>query len=283
MKTRKEATREWVLNIIGIVLVALFLFPLYWMVITSLKKTGEIFATPPTLFPQHPSIDAYVSQFFGGSGETMGVPQYFLNSVIMSVGTTLLTLLLAIASAYGLARFRVRGKKAIILFILITQMLPNSLLLTPMFIIFKHIGVLNTYMAPILANATVTIPFAILILRPYYLGTPLELEDSARIDGCGRLGVFLRIVVPTSYPGMVIACAFSFLMSWGNLMYALTFISDGTKWPMTIEMYKAIGQYGTRWDSLMAFATIVVLPVLLIFIFLQRYLISGLTQGSVKE
>lgn len=283
MNQKYSTKKEILMNVIGIVLTAIFLFPLYWMVVTSLKSPTEIFATPPTLWPKEISIAGYVSQFFGGQGDSYGVPTYFLNSVILSLGTTIISLILGNTAAYGLARFHIFGKKAIILFILITQMLPNSLLLTPMFIIFKKFGILNTYMAVIIADATMTVPFSILTLRPYYLGTIIELEEAARIDGCGRFGVFMRIVIPTSYPGIIVAAAFSFLMSWGNLMYPLTFISDGSKWPMTIEMYKAIGQYGTRWDSLMAFATIVVLPVMIIFIFLQRYMIAGLTSGSVKE
>jgi len=268
------------INAIAIVITAVYLFPLYWMITTSIKSYTEVFATPPTLFPHTITFSAYTEQL---TGEDIGIPTYFLNSMVISTSTTLLTLLLAVPASYGLARFKIKGAKIILLSILVTQMLPNSLLLTPLFIIFKHLGILDTYMSAILADATITIPFAVLILRPYYLSTPLELEDSARIDGCGRLGVFLRIIMPISYPGIIIICAFAFLMAWGNLMYALTFISNGALRPLPLTIYKAMGQYGTRWNNLMAYSSIVAIPVLIMFIFLQRYLISGLTAGSVKE
>ncbi|TCW34426.1 carbohydrate ABC transporter membrane protein 2 (CUT1 family) [Thermohydrogenium kirishiense] len=268
--------RDKFLNLFGIIIVAIYLFPVYWMFNTSLKTNNEIFANPSTFFPHVVTILSYLEQ-------SKGILLYFFNSMYTSIFTTLLTLILAVPAAYGIAKYRIKGRGIILLSFLVAQMLPGAVLLTPLFISFKSAGILNTQYAPILANATATIPFSIIMLRPYFLNVPSELEESARIDGCNNIMSFLRIVVPISYPVLIICGALSFLMSWGNLIFPLTFLTDENKWPMTVTIYRAIGQYGTQWNDLMAFATIVTLPVIIMFMFAQKYLISGLTAGALKE
>ena len=161
-------------------------------------------------------------------------------------------------------------------------MMPTVLFLSPLFMTFKKIGVLNTLLAPVIYTSLNSIPFCIITMRPYFLDIPKELEDAAIIDGCGRFRTFTRVMVPISYPGIVVSAAFTFLWGWGDLMGALTFIQNDSLHPLTVNMYKAIGEYGIEWNSLMAFAVILTIPVLLIFLFLQKYLISGITAGAVK-
>lgn len=277
----KRHKREKIIcNIIAIFILILFLFPIYWMVITSLKSDSEIFAAVPTFFPEKITLEGYVSQLFVRG--TVPVWINFRNSLVIAIASTLISATLATFSAYGLARFRLKFGKLLLFAVLVTQMMPTVLFLSPLFMTFKKIGVLNTLLAPVIYTSLNSIPFCIITMRPYFLDIPKELEDAAIIDGCGRFRTFTRVMVPISYPGIVVSAAFTFLWGWGDLMGALTFIQNDSLHPLTVNMYKAIGEYGIEWNSLMAFAVILTIPVLLIFLFLQKYLISGITAGAVK-
>lgn len=173
-------------------------------------------------------------------------------------------------------------KKAMILFFLITQMLPSTLVLTSLYIMFSKIGLLNTYWAPILADATLGILFSIIILRTYFLSIPKELDEAANIDGCGHWKSFFLIMLPIAKPGVVVVAVFSFVYAWGDLIYGITFITNPNMRPITSSIYNYVQQYQTLWNSTMAFGIIAISPVVLIFIFMQRYIVSGLTNGAVK-
>ena len=190
--------------------------------------------------------------------------------------------ILAIPASYGLARFKFKGKKVIILLFLITQMLPSTLVLTSLYIMFSGAKLLNTYWAPILADATLGIPFSVIILRTYFLSIPKELDEAAKIDGCGHLTAFVKIMLPIAKPGVVVAAVFSFVYAWGDLIYGITFITNPNMRPITSSIYNYVQQYQTLWNSTMAFGIIAILPVVLIFIFMQKYIVSGLTNGAVK-
>lgn len=269
-----------IFNIATLIILIIFLFPIYWMVITSLKTSSEIFAEVPTFFPKQIDISGYISQLFVRT--SVPITTNLRNSLIISGLTTIISTTLAAFSAYGLARFNFKINKAVLLSILITQMIPTVLFLSPLFIIFKKIGILDTLLAPVVFTCLHSIPFCIITLRPYFLGVPKELEDAAIIDGCNRFSVFTKVMVPISYPGIIVSAAFTFLWGWGDLMGALTFIKTDSLHPLTVNMYKAIGEYGIQWNSLMAFAVILTIPVVLMFIFLQKYLITGMTAGAVK-
>lgn len=265
-------------NVIGLIVAAILLFPVYWLFISSFKSNAEIFAAVPTYWPRHFTLEAYVSQVAGGSN----IFRSFLNSAIIALTTMILACLLAVPAAYGLARFKVKGGRLIIMVFLVTQMLPVTLTLTPLFLIFKNIHALDTYLAPILADMTIGIPFVILILRTYFLSLPKELEESAKIDGCNTFTAFLKIMLPISYPGLIMTAVFSFLFAWGDLAYSLTFVSSENMRTMTAGIYNFIGKYGIQWNCIMAYGTVITIPVLLIFIFLQKYVVSGLVSGAVK-
>jgi multiple sugar transport system permease protein len=278
-KRLSEKQRDIVLSIVGLLISAAFLFPLYWIIVNSFKTDGEIFRTPPTLFPSQPTFEPYMSQVMG----EYNIYHSLLNSIFIATSSALISMLLAFPAAYGLARFRIKGRRLFIKIFLITQMLPVTLILTPMFIVYKNIGIYNTYFAPILSDCTLAIPFVVLILRTYFLGLPKEIEDSAKIDGCNNFTAFVKVMLPMSYPGLIMAGAFSFLFAWGDLVFALTFLNSQSMRPMTAGIYNFIGRYGIQWNKIMAFSTLVILPVILIFIFLQKYIIGGLTSGAVKE
>lgn len=279
-KTDFENNRErYLLNISSVIICALLLFPLYWMLATSLKFETDIFKSPPSFFPERFFFDSYLTQLKGGDYNMFGA---FFNSAVISLSSMALSTILAIPAAYGLARFRFRGKKALILTFLVTQMLPAVFVLTPLFILYQKFGLINTYLSPILSDATIGIPFSVLILRTYFLSIPRELDDSAKVDGCNHFTAFLRIMVPIAYPGIIVSVVFSFLYAWGDLVYGLTFINKQSMRPITAGIFNYLGQYGTSWNYLMAFGVVTILPVMLIFIFMQKYIISGLTSGAVK-
>ena len=281
MDEEKKITgiRNIMLNILSVLLLCLLLFPLFWIVVTSLKTEKEIFQIPPTLFPRVLNTTSYVAQVATGE---FNMFQSFGNSLVISVGATLIAVVLAVPASYGIAKYHFKGKKAILLGFLVTQMLPVSVLLTPMFILFKNTHVYNTPVAAILADATIGIPFSVLILKNYFASIPKELEEAAYIDGCNRFTAFIRVLIPIAKPGVVVCSVFSFLYAWGDLAYGMTFIIDQTKRPITAGIFNFMGQYGTKWSYLTAFAVVTIIPVALIFIFMQKYIISGMTSGAVK-
>lgn len=275
---KKEKRSKLISFLVGGIVFVIFIFPLYWMVVTALKTQVEIFSIPTPLWPRDLTFEAFAKQL-SASGDTL---RGFKNSLIISCGATLIATVLSIPASYGLARFRFKARKGLVLFFLITQMLPSTLVLTSLYIMFSKMGLLNTYMAPILADATLGIPFSIIILRTYFVSIPKELDEAAKIDGCGHLSAFVRIMLPIAKPGIVVAAVFSFVYAWGDLIYGITFITNPNMRPITSSIYNYVQQYQTLWNSTMAFGIIAISPVVLIFIFMQKYIVSGLTNGAVK-
>jgi multiple sugar transport system permease protein len=264
---------------IGIVLVAILLFPVYWMVLTSLRSEADAGHSPPLLAPTHLRIDAYTSAVF----ENPDIKQAIVNSTIIALGTMLITLLLAVPAAYVLARRRVRFVSLALLILLVAQLLPGIAVATPLFVIFKHLTLLNSYLGIILADATLTVPFAILVLRPFFLRIPKDLESAAMVDGCRPLGAFLRVVLPVSRPGVITVAVLSFLLAWGEFLFALSLTTSTDVQPLTVALAKFSSSTGTPWNQVMAVATVVAVPIVAVFIGLQRYIVGGLTLGGIKE
>ena len=268
-----------ILCILSVVLLCILLFPLFWILMTSLKTEQEIFRIPPTIIPEKLNLQSYAAQVETGD---FNMFQSFANSFIISIGATIISVLLAVPASYGIAKYRFRGRKVMLLGFLVTQMLPVAVLLTPMFILFRGMNLYNTAGAAILADATIGIPFSILILKNYFVSIPKDLEEAAYIDGCNRFSAFVRVLIPIAKPGVMVCAIFSFLYAWGDLAYGMTFIIDQQKRPITAGIFNFMGQYGTKWSYLTAFAVVTIIPVALIFIFMQKYIISGMTSGAVK-
>jgi len=265
--------------VISVVILCVLLFPLFWILVTSLKTEQEIFQIPPTFYPHELNLKSYAAQVETGD---FNMFRAFGNSFIISTGAMLIAVVLAVPASYAIARYRFVGRKVMLLGFLVTQMLPVSVLLTPMFIMFKGMNVYNTWISAILADATLGIPFSVLILKNYFASIPKELEEAAYIDGCGRMKAFMKVLVPVAKPGVIVCAIFSFLYSWGDLAYGMTFILDQQKRPITAGIFNFMGQYGTTWSYLTAFAIVTIIPVALIFIFMQKYIIAGMTSGAVK-
>lgn len=264
---------------IAILIMLVLLFPMLWMLNTSLKTEAEIFLNPPTLYPHTLNLKSYAAQLQTGD---FNMFRSFFNSLVISLGAMLIAVVLAVPASYAIARYRFKGRKPMLLGFLVTQMLPVSVLLTPMFIMFRNMHVYNTWTAPILADATIGIPFSVLILKNYFASIPRDLEEAAYIDGCKRFGAFIRILVPVAKSGVAVCAIFSFLYAWGDLAFGMTFVLEQPMRPITAGIFNFMGQYGTKWSYLSAFAVVSMIPVAIIFIFMQKYIIAGMTAGAVK-
>ena len=278
MSTRSKR-RTMALFIVGLLATLIMFFPVYWMFITSIKPMNEIYHNPPLMIPKNPTLKAYVDHFV----KDRAVYTYFKNSCIIALGSLAFVLFLAAPASYALSRMRIRGKTFVMLTLLVVQMFPSIVLVTPLYIIFGRIGLNNNYLGLVLANATISLPFVILVLRPYFLGLPRGLEDAASIDGCSKWGTFWRVMLPLTKPGLITVGAFSFLFAWGELLFAMTLTSKESMRPITAGIYRFIGQFQVEWNSLMAVAFLASLPIIVVFIALQKHIVSGITAGAVKQ
>lgn len=273
----KEKQKKLILSVIALILGLLYLMPVIWLVLSSLKTDTEIFRMPPTFFPENPTLQGYLDQvdsnILGHAG----------NSLLIAGGSMCIALVLSIPAAYGLARFQNKLRKPIILLFLISQLLPAALLLTPLFIAYNQFGLLNTYWAPVLSTVTTSIPFVIILMRPYFAGLPKSIEEAARVDGCTVCGAFVRIMLPVAQNGLLTCAIFCFIFPWNDLAYSMSFIQDASKWPLTVIINDFQTKYGIQWNSILAYGVCLILPVLVAFVFLQKYIVAGLTSGAVKE
>ncbi len=274
-----QGKKNIALSVVAILLLCVLLFPVFWIVVTSLKTEQEIFQIPPMIIPEKLNLKTYAAQVENGD---FNMFRSFGNSFIISIGATLISVILSVPASYGIAKYKFKGRKIMLLGFLVTQMLPVAVLLTPMFILFKGMHIYNTPAAAVIADATIGIPFSILILKNYFASIPRELEEAAYIDGCNHFTAFIRVLIPIAKPGVMVCAIFSFLYAWGDLAYGMTFIIDQQKRPITAGIFNFMGQYGTKWSYLTAFAVVTIIPVALIFIFMQKYIISGMTSGAVK-
>lgn len=275
---RNKSYKSLLLNLFALLVSLAFLFPLYWIFSSSLKSDGEIFRNPPTFYPHLVYLRGYIDQLFG----PRSVLHSARNSFLIAVSSMSVSFLLAVPAAYGITRFKLPGSKLIIMTFLVTQMLPSSIILTPLFLNFSKLGILNTYLAPILAVSTITIPFTLLVLRPMFMACPIEIEESARIDGCNSLTAFIRVVLPVIKPGLITVCCFGFVHGWNDLVFSLTFNTKNSLFPMTTAIYNLMNEYGIQWNYIMAYGCMLVTPPIIIFVLAQKYVISGLVGGAVK-
>ena len=240
-----QGKKNVALSAAAILLLCILLFPVFWIVVTSLKTEQEIFQVPPTIFPKVLNLKSYAAQVETGD---FNMFRSFGNSFIISVGAMLISVVLSVPASYGIAKYKFKGRKIMLLGFLVTQMLPVAVLLTPMFILFKGMHIYNTPMAAVIADATIGIPFSILILKNYFASIPKELEEAAYIDGCNHFTAFIRVLIPIARPGVMVCAIFSFLYAWGDLAYGMTFIIDQQKRPITAGIFNFMGQYGTKWS-----------------------------------
>jgi multiple sugar transport system permease protein len=278
MSGRWRSLRAQWPSLVAAAAVALYLFPLYWMLVSGFKTPAEIVANPPSLFPRTLSLDAFHNVILQEN-----VLRYLRNSITIAVPVTVVTTALAAIGAYAMARLRSRRlvEFALVL-VLLLQVFPEALLATPVFIIFKSLGLLNTLLAVVLATSARSLAFALVILRPMVRQIPFELEEASRVDGCTPWQTFRLIVLPLLRVPLLVVAAITFAQAYGQFVYPLTLLSAQEVQPGTVGLYGFIGAEVADWHRVMAFASIFVVPVLLLFLALQSRIISGLTAGALK-
>jgi multiple sugar transport system permease protein len=272
--------------LVGAVVTTIYLLPLFWMVSTSIKPPAELIQTPPVLITSSPQVESYKS--------VLGLPSdrpelyvstlsYLKNSIVIGASVMALTLLLAVPAAYALARFRLRAARLVILAVLVAQMLPSALLVMPLFVAVRSVGLYGSQLAVIIADTALALPFGIILLHTSFRQVPREIEEAAWVDGASRSTTLRRVVVPLVRPGIIAVAVFSFLTAWGEFVFALSFLPDVATQPISLGVFQFVGMYKTQWDSMMAFATIVAVPAVLALLLLKGQFVSGLTAGSVKS
>jgi ABC-type glycerol-3-phosphate transport system permease component len=210
------------------------------------------------------------------------VPRYFLNSVIISSGSTALALLLAVFASYGFARFRFRGKRAAQAFILVGQLLPTAAIIVPLFMTLRYLDLVNTYLGLILVYTILTLPLSVWMLTSYFRAIPVELEEAAIIDGASRLSILFRITLPLSLPGVVAVLVYAFVTTWNEFIFALVLAQDSQVKTLPIGIAEFTGEFTTDWGAVMAASLLMTLPIAIVFFALQRLFVGGLTAGAVK-
>jgi multiple sugar transport system permease protein len=264
---------------IGVLILVVLLFPLYWMLNASFQTNSQLARRNPLWIPLGGTLDGYRDALSQESG-------HLLTSVIVAVGATALTLIIAAPAAYGLARLRSPGGRPLMFALLIVQLIPGIVMANALYRIFSSLGILDSPEALILADSTLALPFAVLIMRAFMVAVPRELIEAASMDGAGAVRTFLIIVVPISRNAIITAGLFAFLFSWGDFLFATTLNLGSTKWtPITVGLYNFIGAgtNTTSWNSVMATAVLASLPVAVLLVVAQRYVAVGLSAGSVKD
>nr|WP_319474121.1 carbohydrate ABC transporter permease [uncultured Sphaerochaeta sp.] len=257
----------------------LVLMPIYWMAITSLKTNSEIIDTQTvTYYPHETTADNYVQLF-----ELYDYKSMLVNSLIVSTSTGLCITMLSILGGYGLARYSFGGKTTMLLFFLVTQMIPLILVIIPLYVIFAKMGIINTRLSLFLFYLIANLPFCVITMRSFFERIPYTLEEAAYVDGCSKMMTLVRIILPVMFPGIVAVFVFAFIGAWNELIAGTIFINTSNLWTIPVGLKSLIGKYDVKWGVLMAGGMCALLPTAIMFAFMQKFVVDGLTAGAVKE
>jgi multiple sugar transport system permease protein len=262
---------------LALVLVVFTLFPIYWVVNSSLKPDSELFHFPPLYWPSQINLRSYISAIHSGR-----LASFYLNSIIVAACTCLATLVLVVFGGYSMSRFRFRGKGVIILMFLTAQMLPAVVLIAPLFAIFSVLHLVNTRWVLIISYVITSLPFCVLMMRGFFDSLPHDMEEAAMVDGSSRTGALFRVLLPVALPGLVATSIFAFIDAWNELIFAVMFISSTSLQTLPVGLNLMIQEKRTEYGLLLALAVLALIPSLFLFGYIQRYLTSGLTAGAVK-
>jgi multiple sugar transport system permease protein len=263
-------------TVIGVALTALMLFPVYWMVNVSLTRATDMRRDPPYLLPIHPTLSGYRAVLHDQA-------PYLGTSLLIGLGTVALTLVVAAPAGYALAKLRPRGGQALTFVLLMAQMIPGIIMAMGFYAIFLNLGVTNTWWGLVVADSTIAVPFGVLIFTAFMNGIPDELLSAAKIDGANSWRTFWYVVLPISRNPIVTVSLFAFLWAWSDFIFASTLDSGGSLQPITLGIYKYIGNNNQEWNSIMATAVVASIPAAFLLVVAQRYVAAGVTAGAVKD
>ena len=274
-----DATRWIFLSLITIFAMA----PMVWMFLTSIKGQFAALQYPPQWIPTEPTLEHYVRLLSPAEETGREFLRYGLNSLWVSTATTVIGVVIAVPAAYAFSRFRFPGRKLLFYSVLVRNMFPAVVFLIPLFIMMRWLRLVNTSWSLILTYLTFGLPLSIWLLKGFYDNIPIQLEQAARIDGASRFQAFIRVVMPLSTPGIIATAIYSFILAWNEYVYALTFLNDKSKLTLPVGLERFFSEYTTNWPGLMAAAFVMSVPVVILFLILQKYFVRALTEGAVKS
>lgn len=259
-------------------LVLIIAFPLAWMLLTSIKPAAELFTRTPQWLPRSITFEHYTRVLT----ETPFL-QYFGNSMILAISTTVLVILVSVLGAYSLVRFRYRGRETLAALVLLTYLLPSVVLISPLYLMLVKVGLANTLASLVAAYMSFALPYALWLLRSFMAGIPEDLESAAMVDGASRMGAFVDVVLPQALPGIISTALFTFILAWNEYLYALVLVNSDEARPLTTGvMNMLISAFNIEWSLLMAASVMMSIPLVILFAFFQRYLTSSFGAGGVK-
>lgn len=276
MARARPLPRRLGLYVAALVIALYSAFPIYWMVVSSLREPTELL-TNISLIPQTWTLESYRNLL-----ELTDYPTHFLNSVIVAVIAVVVTMVFSVMIAYAVTRQRIRGKKLIVGAMLYAYMFPPLLIAIPIFTIFARMGLSDTLTGLIVSHLTLTLPLGVWFLWGFFKSMPFELEEAAMVDGCTRLGAFVRVVLPLALPGLITVAIFSFLLSWTDYTFALVMIGSDANKTLPVGLASMVGSFDLRWGEIMAGSTLIALPLFAAFALMTQYFIQGLGAGAVK-
>ena len=259
------------------VFIVITLAPFYWILITSLKNSTEVFAKPLTYWPKVLTFENYTYLF-----SELGFSRYFVNSLFVSVTTTLIVSIMALIGGYAMSRYRFRGKGFVYILLLCTQMFPAVVLMIPLFQTMNSLRLINSLWSLVLTCSCTNLPFCLFMMMGYYNSIPRSLEEAAQVDGCSLLQAVFKILLPTMLPSIVATGSYAFINSWNVFIYATAFITKKDKYPIPLALNIFQGEFNTNYSGLAAGCVVALVPVLIIFAFIQKNLSGGATSGAVK-
>ncbi len=274
-------TKTQLLRLVLVVFIAVVvLFPIYWMLVTSVLPSEKVLSVSPPLVPSPRDVgfQAYLEVVL-----RMPILKWLVNSLIVTVATACGSVVVSTLAGYSLSRFHTTGQQLMGYVLLLSRMLPGSLIVIPMYIIFSDLKMINTLGALVLANISAIVPFSTWMMKGFFDGISMELEESAVIDGCSWLTTFSWIVLPLTLPGLGAVTIYASILSWNEYLFARTLAYDPDRWIFTVGVASFVGEHSVNWSSLMAAGMIFIIPIIILFFFLEPFLVSGLTSGAVKE
>lgn len=257
--------------------VGILFFPIYWMFNTSLAPQDQLYVYPPRLIHPHATFGAYAKIF-----AERPIARWMANSFLVVVFTGIFSLTVSVLAGYSLSRFRVRGSGSLGYLLLASRMLPTTLLVIPLFVFMSQLRLINTLWSVVIANVTFIMPFATWMLKGYFDSIPRELEEAAYIDGTSRLGALVRVTLPLAAPGLAATALYSAILAWDEYLFARTFLNTTSVWTISVGLGSFKGEYITFWNEVMAASLVGTLPIIVIFLLLEKQLVGGLTAGAVK-
>ncbi len=274
---------RWIGRVFLTLLLIFAVVPMLWMVLTSIKTQFAALQYPPEWWPSNPTLSQYVTLLSPSSDIGREFLHYMVNSIWISTATTILGVLVAVPAAYAFSRFRFPGRQWLFYSVLLRNMFPAVVFLMPLFILMRWLRLVNSGWSLVLTYLTFGLPLSIWLLKGFYDNIPVQLEQAARIDGATRFQAFFQVVMPLSSPGIIATAIYSFIIAWNEYVYALTFLNSQSKLTLPVGLQRFFTEYTTNWPGLMAASFIMSVPVVVMFLILQKYFVRALTEGAVKS